>query len=233
MILLVGMGAVLGLLNGLAALPATAASSRASQVLPSSGASPFACLDPYSPSPTSRRSWISTSLGGTDQPGSGTTSPGPTPTTLKFAESVAAAFGPGWTVRSRLQANRSGCTVFRAAEADGPHGQTVWFDEFQVRRPIGTYSFPLLGGPTVGKVKGLVQSFVSVVPDKSWMEIVGATTHGFVVDVYVRSAHSPDTSGWPTTVAPPVSTPDTPLTIGEPQVINAVARVVTEGQRRS
>jgi hypothetical protein len=109
------------------------------------------------------------------------------------------------------------CVVDREVVLRDPAGDLAFVRVLQLARPLNAGSFPLLGESLarVDRPDGsvLVSNHVA---DSSAVEAVSVAADGLLVDVQVRSASGPDTSGFPTTMPPaPSSAPPGPAPITE------------------
>lgn len=206
--------------SGAPAPPATAAAL----IGPADANNPVTgCVVPPQPRPQPAGGWLSGSRPEWLRP-TGPSLP-PSLATRALAVAFAKATDHGYTVATSADIGTRDCLLERYVGVSRTDGATGYLAVLQLKAAIQGDSFPisvnfrelLPGGSQL-----IAGDFAG---DGSLLSAVVVRRDGLLVFVLIESAHSPNTSGWPTTMATPSTLPDTraPLTLGETVALAARA----------
>ena len=191
-----------------------------------------ACLVPPQPQPRPATGWLSGLqsewMRRTDQelPVSATTK--------LIAVSFARAAAQGYGVAATTDLGLPACLLERYVGISRSDGATGYLVVLQLGEAIDGSSFPInvnVHRDLAGGAQLLAGDFEG---DSSLLSAVEARRDGLLVFVLIASAHSANTSGWPTTIALPSTQPHTraPLTLDDTIALteHTMAIVSSQGQ---
>jgi hypothetical protein len=195
-------------------------SSPSKQNLPMAG--PVTCLDQQAGVSLPRGGWLP-DRGGILQynPDSSGSELDPSPQAARMAATLATVIGDGFQVAKFGENGTSRCALVRWALLRDQAGSSVYLALLQLRDPVNSGSFPLLGDSIDRRhLDDGTEVLASQTQDKGVVTVVEARTHGLVALLQVRRSNDAEGEGYPTTVVtvPPSASGPTgpaPLTIDQ------------------
>jgi hypothetical protein len=148
-----------------------------------------------------------------------------------MAASLATVIEKGFEVAKFGENGTPACVVVRWALLRDQAGSSVYLALFQLRDPVNSGSFPLLGTTTDRRhLDDATEVLASQTEDEGVVTVVEARIHGLVALIQVRRANDAEGEGYPTTVMVPPSgsgsTGPAPLTVD--QAISAATNILSK-----
>jgi hypothetical protein len=193
---------------------------------------PVACLDQQLRAPPPRGGWLPDRGGILDyNPDSTGSELDPSAQAGRMAASFATVIGKGFEVAKIGENGTSSCALVRWVLLRDQAGSSVYLALFQLRDPVNSGSFPLLGTTTDRRhLDDGTVVLASQTEDQGVVTVVEARVHGLVALIQVRRANDAEGEGYPTTVMVPpsgsTSTGPAPLTVD--QAISAATNMLSK-----
>jgi hypothetical protein len=147
-----------------------------------------------------------------------------------MAATLATVVGKGFRVAKFGENGISECALVRWALLRDQMGSSVYLALLQLRDPINSGNFPLIGTIDRRQLDGGTEALTSQTEDTGVVTVVEARIHGLVALIQVRRSKDGEGEGYPTTVvtAPPSgSDPTGPAPLTVDQVISAATKVLS------
>ena len=186
----------------------------------------IACLDPRQPQQRTSTSWLPDDGESHPELLYGTPAPVESEAAKTLARRFASELGAEFSPTTISEFRTGNCVTRRFVSMTGTDQGTAQVDVFQLRRPIGSSTFPIGAGQRRRLGDGSEMVLGDFDQDGSRVSVALATPEGLLVRVVVASAHSRDVSGWPTTTTGTSNAPHTPAARSLDQVATITQALV-------
>jgi hypothetical protein len=160
----------------------------------------------------------------------------PSANAARMAATFATVVGKGFQVAKFGENGIAKCALVRWALLRDHVGSSVYLALLQLRDPINSGSFPLIGTIDRRQLDGGTEVLTSQTEDMGVVTVVEARSHGLVALIQVRRSNDGEGEGYPTTVvtAPPSgSDPTGPAPLAIDQAISAATKMLSDLPSRS
>jgi hypothetical protein len=146
--------------------------------------------------------------------------------TEAIAKAFAAAADHAYTATTAADYGSSSCLLGRYISISRRDGAEGYLEVLQLETRIDGGSFPITINVRRQLPDGSQLIAGDFAGDGSLFSAVDVRPDGLLVFVLIASAHSPSTSGWPTTIAAPSTAPDTKAPLSLDQTIVLTTRAL-------